>query len=141
MISLYLVTLGLLAVGGTVVTLQVLRKPSPFPFLVSRRVDPHLWGFHFLGAGSLLSLVLWILARNPWRELVVPGRLALLAALLWTIVSLSISLAALLRPRREGTEPALIPSAHAKFREWPGLYRAFLFLGFVTLGMLALFAF
>ena len=64
-IMLYLFAGMCLLTGGVIVTLQVLRKPSPFPFLINRGIDPHLWGFNLLGAGFMLSLVLMMLDRTP----------------------------------------------------------------------------
>ena len=137
MLLLYVTTAMLLMIGGAIITVQVLRKPSPFSFLLERGVDPHLWGFHFLGAGSMLSLVLFTLAKTPWSHLEWSGRVAMVAALLWSASALALSTITLLGHDRKGDASSLVPSPEAKLRTWPGLYRAFLALGFVTLGALA----
>jgi hypothetical protein len=131
----------LLLTGGAIITVQVLRKPSPFAFLLQRGVDPHLWGFHFLGAGSLLSLVLLALGKTPWSRLELFGRIALAAALLWSLTALLLSGVALLGSAPKGGTPPVLPSQETKRHTWPGAYRLFLLFGFASLGAVAWVAF
>ena len=141
MLLLDLTAAMLLITGGAIITVQVLRKPSPFAFLLERGVDPHLWGFHFLGAGSMLSLVLFALGKTPWNHLETPGRIAMVTALLWTVTALLLSTIALFSRAPRGDAPPVLPSPEAKFRTWPGAYRMFLLVGFLSLGALAWVAF
>ena len=137
----YLVATALLVVGGSIVILQVLKKPSPFGFLMHRGIDPHLWGFHFMGAGFLLSLLLLTLRQTPWNELDAIGRAIVASAALWVITAPLLSTIALLTRDRAGSVRPLMPSPDATLRTWPVHYRAFLGLGFAVLGALALIAF
>ena len=141
MILFYLLAIALLTLGGTVVTLHVIRKPSPFGFLVQRGIDPHLWGFHFVGAGFLLSLLLITLRQTPWTGLDVAGRVIVGFAFLWVVSAPLLSTIALLVRDPEGSAHPLIPSPHATLRTWPPHYLAFLGLGFAALGALAVIAF
>ena len=131
----------LLVVGGIVVGLQVLRKPSPFPFLVDRGIDPHLWGFNLLGAGFLLSLVLMMLRRTPWSRETLMHRAILGAAVVWMAVAIAMSIVAVLTRSRAGASVSLFPAVDAKPAAWPGAYRVFLILGFAALFTLGIMAF
>src|SRR5262245_33385915 len=129
MFTLYLLAIALLVLGGTIVVLQVLRKPSPFGFLVSRGIDPHLWGFHFMGAGFLLSLLLLTLSQTPWNSLNALSRGIVAAAALWVVTAPMLSTFAVLIRDPAGLVRPLIPSPDATLRTWPAYYRAFLGLG------------
>ena len=137
----YLLAIALLVMGGTTVILQVLRRPSPFGFLLERGIDPHLWGFHFMGAGFLLSLVLLTLRQTSWNDLDALGRVIVASATLWVITAPILSTVAVLIRDRAGSSRPLIPSPDATLRTWPVHYRAFLGLGFAALGALAVIAF
>ncbi|HET9234590.1 MAG TPA: hypothetical protein VFP10_10655 [Candidatus Eisenbacteria bacterium] len=137
----YMLAIALLVLGGTIVTLQVLRKPSPFGFLVERGIDPHLWGFHFMGAGFLLSLLLLTFRQTPWNDLDALGRVIAASAALWVIAAPLLSTIAVLIRDRAGSVRPLIPSPDATLRMWPVHYRAFLGLGFVALEALAVITF
>lgn len=141
MILFYLLATALLVVGGSIVILQVLKKPSPFGFLVHRGIDPHLWGFHFMGAGFLLSLLLLTLRQTPWNDLDALGRAIVTSATFWVITAPLLSTIALLIRDQSGSARPLMPSPDANLRTWPVHYRAFLCLGFATLGALSVIAF
>jgi len=130
-----------LLTGGVIVSLQTLRKPSPFPFLIVRGIDPHLWGCNLLGAGFMLSLVLMMLDRTPWSREGLAGRAIVSAAVVWTVVALVMSVAAVLTPARAGMSVSLFPAPEAKLTTWPSPYRAFLVLGFAALCVLGIMVF
>jgi hypothetical protein len=140
-IALYLFAGLCLLLGGVIVSLQALRRPSPFPFLIDRGIDPHLWGFHVLGAGFMLSLVLMLLRQTPWRQEGLGNRIVVTAALVWMITALAMSVAAVLTRTRAGVSVPLFPAPDAKPGAWPGTYRAFIALGFVALCALGVIVF
>ena len=141
MMLLHYLSGALLVLGGTIVVLQVLRKPSPFGFLVSRGIDPHLWGFHFMGAGFLLALLLLTLSQTPWNRLDAFGRAIIGVAALWVVTAPLLSTIAVWIRNLAGFLRLLMPSPDATIRTWPAHYRAFLGLGFATLLALAVIAF
>ena len=141
MIVLYVLAALLLLTGGLIVSLQVLRKPSPFSFLTRRQIDPHLWGFHVMGAGFMLSLALMMLHQAHWNEAGVVRRVVVGAAILWTVAALGMSVAAVVTPSRDGAFASLFPPPNAKLASWPSSYRAFIALGFAAICVLGLMVF
>jgi len=141
LLCLYGFTGMLLILGGTVVSLQVLRTPSPFPFLTRRQIDPHLWGFHVLGAGFLLSLILMTLRQTPWSQEGLATRLVVMAAVVWMLIALAMSAAALLTKPKTDAPVSLFPPPNARVAMWPSAYRAFIFLGFAALCALGIMVF
>ena len=141
MIALYVLAALLVLTGGIIVTVHVLRQRSSFAFLLDRGIDPHLWGFHVLGAGFMLSLVLMTLRQTPWGEESWAARAILSAAGAWITAALLMSIAAVLTRTRAGVSVPLFPSPNEKLNAWARSYRAFIALGFVALGALAVIAF
>jgi hypothetical protein len=140
-VVLYVFAALLLLVGGTIVTFHALRKPWPVAFLVDRGIDPHLWGFHFMGAGFLLSLLLMILRDTPWSRQGWAERVIVIVSFAWVIAAILISTVAVLARDCAGAPRLLLPSPDAKLATWPGPYRAFIAIGFAALGALAVIAF
>ena len=140
-IMLYLFAGICLLTGGVIVSLQMLRKPSPFPFLIVRGIDPHLWGFNLLGAGFMLSLVLMMLDRTPWSREGLAARAIVSGAVVWIVVALVMSVAAVLPPSRAGMPVSPFPAPDAKLATWPSSYRAFVALGFAALCALGIMVF
>jgi hypothetical protein len=140
-IALYVVAALLLTTGGIIVTLHVLRKRSSFAFLLDRGIDPHLWGFHVLGTGFMLSLVLMMLRQTPWSQEGPWGRVVVSTALAWMVGALAMSIAAILTRSRSGASISLFPTPDAKLAAWSGSYRAFLAFGFAAICLLGIMVF
>jgi hypothetical protein len=123
----------LLVFGGVIVTLQVLHKPSPFPLLINRKIDPHLWGFHVLGSGFMLSLVLMSLRQTPWTHEGWTGRAIVTASVLWIVWALATSVLAVIARPSTGGSTLFFPTPEAKVATWSRVYRAFIAMGFAAL--------
>jgi hypothetical protein len=93
------------------------------------RVHGSLWGFQLLGAGSMLSVLLWLFTKTPWSEMSLLMRGTAVVALAWVGAALAIWLA------------GRVPTPESRARDWPRTYRLFLLLGIAEILALASFAF
>jgi hypothetical protein len=127
-------------VGFAILARRVLGKRTALRFLTERGVDPHLLGYHLLGAGALLALFPWVFQERSWVELSAAGHLTVAAAALWAGIALSLSAVALLRPPGWASSAAGLPGPETPVHRWPALYRGFLAAGFAVMFALAALA-
>jgi hypothetical protein len=140
MAILSLTAILLTLVGFTILARRVLGKKTALRFLTERGVDPHLWGYHLLGAGALLSLLPWVFRHRSWAELSPAGHLTVAAAALWCGTALSLSALALLRPVGRVAPRRGLPGPETPVHRWPALYCGFLVSGFAVMFALAILA-
>jgi hypothetical protein len=126
--------------GRPILARRVLGKRTALRFLTERGVDPHLWGYHLLGAGALLSLLPWVFRHRSWAELSTAGHLTVAAAALWCGAALTLSALALLRPVGQASPRRGLPGPETPMHRWPALYCGFLASGFAVMFALALLA-
>jgi hypothetical protein len=97
---LTLLALGCTLGGFLVILGQAVAPGSRWLAGLRRRgLEVHLWGFEILGAGSLLSGVVWLLERTPYSGLSWPARIVAGAAIAGAAGYLAVAAAALLSGR------------------------------------------
>lgn len=86
------------------------------------KVDCHMMGFHVLGAGAMLSSVLWWVEGSG--EMSILGRAHAAFCLGWAVLSLLAGI---------GIARGQLPPPDARFSDWPPWYRLFLLVGVVSI--------
>lgn len=121
----------LLLAGFSVMAAQALGRPRGLAEPLRRRsVDPHLWGYHLLGMGLLLELILFLLDSRRWGDLSLTARVAVAAAAGWIGISaVLVALALASTPQRRRSP---LPPPRSAAHTWSLPYRAFLLGGIAS---------
>jgi hypothetical protein len=136
------IALGCTLGGFLVILGHAVAPHTPwFTGLRRRGLEVHLWGLEILGAGTLLSGVVWLLERTPWHELSLSARVVAGMAIVGAVGYLTVAAAALLSDReawRRTVAPLdLTPRVGEPI---PVRFRALLVLGTLNLSVLVVWS-
>ena len=145
MSTLWLLGFLLLVAGTLVMILNRVRGQNPIvTALKNRGIHPHIWGYHLMVGGAVLTLILYSLELMPWVKMPVLIRGLTAIQALWGLFSVGLAGLALFRssippgPGFGSTAVNILPGPDAGFRSWPVGYRVFLLLGLANTTLMVL---
>ena len=114
-------------------------------FSVRRNVDGHVWGCQLFGAGTLLSVVLWLFSQTPWPDVHSAARVAVVLAGCWVLAAVWLWAVVLFTrvqsTGHQGSRLHFLPAPGAKAAEWSPAYWFFVVVGLLEVLVLACFVF
>ena len=139
--------LGFLLLGAGILVMILNRVRGQTPIvtaLESRGIHPHIWGYHLMVGGTVLTLILHSLELMPWVEMSVLVRGVTAIQALWGLFAVGLAWCALFRSSIQarpgfGTITVnILPGPHTRFGSWPVGYRVFLLLGLANTALMVL---